>query len=67
MSEQSIPELMKSLGEAAKAAGHKLATSTPEAKNQALIEGAKAIRVRSAEIIEANEVAVAAAKEKGFL
>ena len=66
MSKQSIPELMKSLGEAAKAAGHKLATSTPDAKNQALMEGAKAIRARSAEIIEANDVDVAAAKDKGL-
>ena len=66
MSEQSIPELMKSLGEAAKAAGQQLAVATPETKNQALIEGAKAIRARKAEIIEANDVDVAAAKEKGL-
>ena len=66
MSEQSIPELMKSLGEAAKAAGHKLAIASPEAKNQALIEGAKAIRARKAEIIEANDIDVTAAKEKGL-
>ncbi len=66
MSEQDIPAMMQKLGEDAQAAGRELALATPEAKNKALIEGAKAIRARKAEIIEANEIDVAAGKEKGL-
>ncbi|MCW8914628.1 MAG: glutamate-5-semialdehyde dehydrogenase [Magnetovibrio sp.] len=66
MSEQNIPAMMQKLGEDAQAAGRELALATPEAKNKALIEGAKAIRERKAEIIKANEIDVAAGKEKGL-
>ena len=63
---QDIPNLMKSIGEAAKAAGRALAVAGPDAKNLALTEGAKAIRARKAEIIAANDQDVAAAKAKGL-
>lgn len=62
----NIPALMKALGQAAQAAVHELALATTEAKNLALIEGAKAIRTHKATIQVANEQDVAAAKAKGL-
>ena len=61
-----IPALMKSLGQAAQVAGRALAVASEDAKNTALREGAAAIRARKAEIIEANDKDVAAAKDKGL-
>jgi len=63
---QNIPALMKGIGQAAQVAGRALAMASADAKNAALCEGAKAIRARKAEIIEANDQDVAAAKEKGL-
>ncbi len=63
---QDIPNLMKSIGEGAKAAGCALAVAGPDAKNLALTEGAKAIRARKAEIIAANDQDIAAAEAKGL-
>lgn len=63
---QNIPALMKGIGEAAQAAGRVLALASTDVKNLALCEAAKAIRVRKAEIIEANEKDVVAAKAKGL-
>jgi len=63
---QNIPALMKGIGEAAQAAGRVLALASTDDKNLALCEAAKAIRVRKAEIIEANEKDVVAAKAKGL-
>ncbi|HEY9081466.1 glutamate-5-semialdehyde dehydrogenase [Magnetovibrio sp.] len=62
----NIPALMKGIGEAARAAGRVLAMASAEAKNTALREGAKAIRARKAEIMDANAQDVAAAKQKNL-
>lgn len=62
----NIPALMKSMGQAAQAAMLELALATTDAKNLALIEGAKAIRERKAQIQAANEQDVAQAKAKGL-
>jgi len=61
-----ISAVMKALGAAAKAAAHELATVSTDAKNQALLAGAKAIRARKSDIQAANDLDVAAAKEKGL-
>jgi len=63
---QNIPQLMKDLGAAAKAAALVLATATTEAKNLALREAAKAIRAQASVIQAANEIDVVAAKAKGL-
>jgi len=63
---QDIPQLMKDLGAAAKAAALKLATATTEAKNLALREAATAIRAQASVIQAANEIDVVAAKAKGL-
>ena len=62
----NIPALMKGIGQAAQTAGRLLAMASTGAKNTALLEAAKAIRARKAEIIEANDQDVAAAKAKGL-
>ncbi len=63
---QDIPALMKDLGERAKAAAHVLATASTDSKNTALLEGAKALRARKADIQAANDLDVQAAKDKGL-
>lgn len=61
-----IPAVMKALGAAAKAAALELATASTDAKNQALLAGAKAIRARKADIQAANDLDVVSAQEKGL-
>lgn len=63
---QDIPALMHAIGLEAQAAGRALALASTAAKNLALIEGAKAIRARKAEIIDANTTDVIAGKAKGL-
>lgn len=63
---QNIPALMRTLGNAAKAAAHALATASTDAKNQALVEAAKAIRARKSDIQAANDLDVQGAKDKGL-
>lgn len=61
-----IPALMLDLGKAAKAAAAELATVSGEAKNTALREAAKSLRARSADIMEANALDMAAGEQKGL-
>ncbi|OEJ67071.1 glutamate-5-semialdehyde dehydrogenase [Magnetovibrio blakemorei] len=63
---QDIPALMHTIGLDAQAAGRALALASTAAKNLALREGAKAIRARKAEIIDANNTDVIAGKAKGL-
>ncbi|MFW5733694.1 MAG: glutamate-5-semialdehyde dehydrogenase [Oceanidesulfovibrio sp.] len=66
MSQQSIPDLMQSIGRRAKAASRELAAASPAAKNKALEILAGLIEQRSAAITEANDKDLAAAKERGL-
>jgi glutamate-5-semialdehyde dehydrogenase len=61
-----IPSLMRTMGSAAKAAAAKLAVVTSDAKNMALTEAAKSLRVRHADIMEANALDMTAGEEKGL-
>ena len=61
-----IPQVMKALGEAARAAARQLAQASTEAKNAALVGAAKALRADAPAIMEANAKDVAAAREKGL-
>jgi len=63
---QNVPQLMKDLGAAAKAAALVLATATTEAKNVALRAAATAMRAQASVIQAANEIDVVAAKAKGL-
>ena len=63
MSTTDIGELMTRLGIAAVAAASALAVVGTETKNDALIRAATAIRVRRAEILEANAQDMAAAED----
>jgi len=63
---QDIPNLMRGIGKAAQVAGRALAVAGSEAKNKALVAAAAAIRARKAEIVEANDKDVTAAKAKGL-
>lgn len=63
---QNIPALMRTLGNAAKAAARELATASTDAKNKALDEAAKAIRARKSDIQAANDLDVQGAKDKGL-
>jgi glutamate-5-semialdehyde dehydrogenase len=58
-------ELMHGIGEAAKAASHRLAIATPEEKNGALVAAAKALRTATADILAANVRDIDAAKAAG--
>lgn len=66
MSEQSIPELMQSIGRRAKTASRSITAASPAAKNKALMVLADLIEQRSAGITEANEKDLVAAKERGL-
>ncbi|MFA5955047.1 glutamate-5-semialdehyde dehydrogenase [Hyphomicrobium sp.] len=59
--ENETAALMRGIGEAAKAASRRLAIATPEEKNTALKEAAKALRVAAPKILEANAKDVEAA------
>jgi glutamate-5-semialdehyde dehydrogenase len=58
-------KLMRSIGEAAKAASRRLAIATADEKNAALIAAAKALRAATPEILSANAKDIAAAKAAG--
>ncbi|MCK5446404.1 MAG: gamma-glutamyl-phosphate reductase, partial [Rhodospirillaceae bacterium] len=64
--EPDIQALMAEIGQNAKAAAHTLAQATSDAKNQALIGGAAALRANVAIIIAANNKDMAAAEQKGL-
>ncbi|MGE0669028.1 MAG: glutamate-5-semialdehyde dehydrogenase [Sphingomonadales bacterium] len=61
-----IESTMQALGAAAKDAARMLATVPTEKKNTALLEAARAVRARRAEILAANAKDLAAAKERGL-
>ena len=61
-----IAAVMDSLGRAARGAAARLARTTGETRNAALIAAARAIRARAAEIQAANERDMAAARERGL-
>ena len=58
-------KLMRSIGEAAKAASRRLAIATADEKNAALIAAAKALRAATPEILSANAKDIEAAKAAG--
>ncbi len=60
-----IPGLMRDLGDAAKRAGHVLACSTTDAKNNALRAGAAALREDTETIKAANALDMTAAEQAG--
>ena len=66
MDKQSIPDLMKQIGENAKSALSQLGTSTTDQRNNALILGAKCLRENTSNIISANQKDIEAAKQKGL-
>ncbi|TVM17291.1 glutamate-5-semialdehyde dehydrogenase [Oceanidesulfovibrio indonesiensis] len=66
MSEQSIPELMQSIGRRAKAASRTLAAASPAAKSKALDILADLIEQRGDQITAANDKDLAAARERGL-
>lgn len=64
MNNQSIPQLMKKIGENAKASLVELGRSSTDARNQALLAGAKELRAQAKQIIAANKIDLENAKEK---
>jgi len=66
LEKNNIPDLMQAMGRAGKAAATELAIATSDAKNMALTEAAKSLRVRSANIVEANAQDMIAGVEKGL-
>jgi glutamate-5-semialdehyde dehydrogenase len=65
-SENNMYEQMRIIGKNAKAAARVIANADTSAKNKALIEAAKVLRERSAEILAENNKDVADAKAKGI-
>ena len=63
--ENETAELMRGIGQAAKAASRRLAIATPEEKNAALIAAAKALRAATPKILAANAQDIEAAKAAG--
>jgi glutamate-5-semialdehyde dehydrogenase len=63
---QDIPAVMTRLGEAARDAAARLATTTGDERNAALAAAATALRERSAQIIDANATDIRAARERGL-
>ena len=66
MNKQSIPDLMKQIGENAKSALSLLGASTTEQRNKALTFGAQCLRQQTPDIISANKEDIEAAKKKGL-
>jgi len=58
--------LIAQMGQAARAAAQVLSIASTEAKNRALLEAAKALRVSKAAILEANAQDMAAGRAKGL-
>ena len=63
--ESDTAELMRSIGEAAKAARRKLAIASSQQKNEALTAASKVLRASAPEILAANAKDIAAAKAAG--
>jgi glutamate-5-semialdehyde dehydrogenase len=63
--ENETAELMRGIGQAAKAASRRLAIATPEEKNAALLAAAKALRAATPKILAANAQDIDAAKAAG--
>ncbi|NIY78752.1 glutamate-5-semialdehyde dehydrogenase [Celeribacter sp. HF31] len=66
MTDIDVKDMMKDLGERAKAAAQVLATATSEAKEQALLAAADALWANRAEIIAANEKDLEFGRNKGL-
>jgi glutamate-5-semialdehyde dehydrogenase len=60
-----VAEAMRKIGAGARAAAASLALASTEAKNAALIAAARELRERTASILEANRLDIAAAEEAG--
>ncbi|MCK4938857.1 MAG: glutamate-5-semialdehyde dehydrogenase [Rhodospirillaceae bacterium] len=66
MNKETIPQLMKQIGENAKTSLALLGSSQASQRKDALMLGAKALREQSDAIIKANEKDLAAANKKGL-
>ena len=64
--DDSLRQLMRHIGTAARAAAQVLAQATADAKNTALRQAAANIRARSSDILAANEKDVATGRDKGL-
>ena len=63
---KDIPILMRTMGRAGKAAASRLSIASGDAKNIALTEAAKSLRLRSSQIVDANAKDMVAGVEKGL-
>ena len=63
--ENETAELMRGIGEAAKAASRRLAIASADEKNAALLAAAKSLRAATPQILAANAKDVEAAKAAG--
>ena len=61
-----IEQMMRDLGQRARAAAHRLAQTSTETRNRALTESAAAIRADSAALVAANRLDVTAGRERGL-
>ena len=61
--DEDVMPLMTRLGEAARAAGMALSSTSTEDKNTALLAAAAEIRVRTGDILEANDADMKAARD----
>ena len=62
----AIAALMQKMGKAARAAAADLSMATPAAKNKALREAARSIRLKATEILAANATDMTAGRAKGL-
>lgn len=65
VAEVGTAELMRQMGQAARAASREIALARPAQKNQALLAAARSIRASSSAILAANAKDVEAARERG--
>ena len=63
---ETIPEIMRGIGDAAKAASAELACAAPDRRHAALISAADAIVAREGEILDANAEDLVYGEEKGL-
>ncbi|WP_040308550.1 glutamate-5-semialdehyde dehydrogenase [Asticcacaulis biprosthecium] len=63
---QTLNDLMFAMADKAKQGAEALRLAGPEVRTQAILESAKAIRAREAEILAANQADQAAARDKGL-
>ena len=66
LEKNDITDLIRTMGRAGKAAAAELAVTSTYAKNMALTEAAKSLRVQSSNILEANAQDMIAGVEKGL-